>query len=55
MTATNHKLTKRRNLTRWMEARLKRLSIWSPSSGGPSPRQQERAAQLAAALNLANP
>lgn len=55
MSALNHSPRKRRNLTRWMENRLRRLSIWSPSSGGPSPRQQERAAQLTAALNLANP
>ncbi len=48
---TNHKSNKRRNIKRWMEARLRRLD-WEINQNRATDRQRDRAGQLARALQI---
>lgn len=52
MSAAQERPTKRRNLARWREARLRRLE-WESKKGRATERQVDRINQLAALLGMA--
>lgn len=57
-TAKDHKPNKRKNICRWMEARLRRLEVFCdtgiglPGSGTATTRQRDRATMLANVIQV---